>query len=677
MPPTSFATALSTYRLTLYGALSTLLASAVIANAFRKHSNFYSAMVYLSRSSGSVMALSNFGIFASLVAGKVTQRIFFGSLRPVEVERLYDRIWYFLTESLLAFTIFRDEFNATFGFMFGGLLFFKSFHWLLSDRIEWMDQIPYPGPDIWFHLRTNVLFFWLWAVDVLMLMLVADNLLSYGVGGIILFGSEYGILLATLTNSMLKYGIILWDIRRARNRGGENAPVWENKSMWIFYVELATDFIKLITYLVFFAIVTTHYGLPLNIIRDVYITARSFYTRFRDLLRYRTATRNMDERYPNATRAELEAMSDCTCIICREEMTLPAEQPRAAGAVEGPNDTPKKLPCGHVFHFHCLRSWLERQQSCPTCRTSVLDAAPAPRANQAPPAPQPAQLPGPAPQPAANLGAPPVPEAALYDRFFGVPPVAPGQFADVPAQNPALPPAFQGFNAGGLWHPWNRAGNPGAAAAGPNQPPANANPAPTPTTPAFAAGPEPAPNNAPDISNPREAAARAALRRFESKDQVALRTPTATSPAPQPLSTHAPTPTSSAPPLIPLFDPSALSVPTFGGFDVPPISRFQPIGHQPLQPPGSYPQLPPTLTDEQLQRLDQMTRDGIDERLRVLENVQTTLWRCVEDIVRVRSVLPEPVRARDDTSAQTTAERESKGKERELIENAQAGPSSS
>lgn len=33
---------------------------------------------------------------------------------------------------------------------------------------------------------------------------------------------------------------------------------------------------------------------------------------------------------------------------------------------------PKKLPCGHILHFGCLRSWLERQQVCPTCRSSVL-----------------------------------------------------------------------------------------------------------------------------------------------------------------------------------------------------------------------------------------------------------------------------------------------------------------
>ena len=34
--------------------------------------------------------------------------------------------------------------------------------------------------------------------------------------------------------------------------------------------------------------------------------------------------------------------------------------------------TAKKLICGHLFHMHCLRSWLERQHTCPTCRALVV-----------------------------------------------------------------------------------------------------------------------------------------------------------------------------------------------------------------------------------------------------------------------------------------------------------------
>lgn len=104
------------------------------------------------------------------------------------------------------------------------------------------------------------------------------------------------------------------------------------------------------------------------------MTLRSFIARGTDLIRYRQATRNMDQLYPDATPEELDRMGDKTCIICREEMVARAAdgEPAPPADADGPNETPKKLACGHVFHFHCLRSWLERQQSCPTCRRDVL-----------------------------------------------------------------------------------------------------------------------------------------------------------------------------------------------------------------------------------------------------------------------------------------------------------------
>lgn len=46
--------------------------------------------------------------------------------------------------------------------------------------------------------------------------------------------------MASAMNVIAKYLICVIDLRRAQRRGGENAPPWQNKSMWIFYVELVT-----------------------------------------------------------------------------------------------------------------------------------------------------------------------------------------------------------------------------------------------------------------------------------------------------------------------------------------------------------------------------------------------------------------------------------------------------
>jgi E3 ubiquitin-protein ligase synoviolin len=111
--------------------------------------------------------------------------------------------------------------------------------------------------------------------------------------------------------------------------------------------------------------------------RDVFLTCRSFFKRISDFVKYRTATRDMNERYPDATAEEITR--EDTCIICREEMRPfpPADAGNGAAAQPVRNPVaermrPKKLPCGHILHFACLRSWLERQQICPTCRRPVV-----------------------------------------------------------------------------------------------------------------------------------------------------------------------------------------------------------------------------------------------------------------------------------------------------------------
>ena len=94
------------------------------------------------------------------------------------------------------------------------------------------------------------------------------------------------------------------------------------------------------------------------------MTTRSFLKRLHALIRYRQALKHM-EQYPDATAEELGR--EDTCIICREEMRPwdPADNTQVE------RSRAKKLPCGHTLHFGCLKSWLERQQVCPTCRRPV------------------------------------------------------------------------------------------------------------------------------------------------------------------------------------------------------------------------------------------------------------------------------------------------------------------
>lgn len=176
---------------------------------------------------------------------------------------------------------------------------------------------------------------------------------------------------------------------------------WENKAVYLLYGELVLGFIKVILYLLFFSIMIKVLTFPLFAIRPLYLTMRSFKKSLNDVIKSRRAIRNMNTLYPNATEEELQA-TDNVCIICREEMVV---------------GSCKKLPCRHIFHTSCLRSWFQRQQSCPICRLDVLqsDNTQQNRVQTPTPPPRPQAPPqGPAPQPA--------PGPAQMPNFWGVPP---------------------------------------------------------------------------------------------------------------------------------------------------------------------------------------------------------------------------------------------------------------
>ena len=151
------------------------------------------------------------------------------------------------------------------------------------------------------------------------------------------------------------------------------------KPALLFFVDLTADVFQMTAYAVFLTIFILHNPgrIPLYALSDMAQVLRQLVVRMRSFFRYRALTHDMDNRFPEPTAEELANAE--SCIICRDQFE--------AGQISNT----KKIPCGHIFHVNCLRTWFLMQQTCPTCRAEIPEA---PRQRPpAPPAPQPAQRP--------------------------------------------------------------------------------------------------------------------------------------------------------------------------------------------------------------------------------------------------------------------------------------------
>jgi E3 ubiquitin-protein ligase synoviolin len=511
-------------RIAYYAGASTAAAAACLLKAFHERPNFYSATVYLSQSNACLLILTNLLLVGACAFMFALQRLLYGPLRPIEVEHLSEKAWYAVLDTLLAMPSFREDVGGWLLTMFVLLLAGKVWGWIGEGRVDILEQQPPANPRL-FHIRlatslvVSVLF------NAWMAWYCVDTVMANPRPGMmVIFTFEFAIQIVLSTFTLLRYCLAAAEIKvvkrqtqeaiearkleiqaeRAEARQNQteegrpapaspvdeepievdenevDVPGWEDKRRWLFGLEVTTDFIKLMIYVVFLTVSITFNGLPMHIMRDVYLTFASFMKRVNDYMQYRRATSDMNTRYPDATTEEIRGDA---CIVCRENM-FAWEQPQAnapaqpAGEQPAPARAPvrrdeglraKKLPCGHILHLRCLKSWLERQQMCPTCRRPVVTTPPPNPQAQAgaaqganPPAAQGAQ------QGQPQNGRPPV-----RARFFNLGPVRIG-FANGPAgqmndivnqmRNPqaqaqenqagAQPAAQQGPNHLGLQEPY-------------------------------------------------------------------------------------------------------------------------------------------------------------------------------------------------------------------------------
>lgn len=526
--------------------ISLALTTAVIGNAYYQKKQFYPSVVYITKSNPSMAVIYVQAFILVILMGKLMRKVFFGQLRAAEFEHLMERSWYAVTETCLAFTVFRDDFSPKFVALFTVLLFLKSFHWLAEDRVDFMERSPVIS---WlFHIRVLSLLTMLGALDLHFVGHAYQSTVTKGASVQLVFGFEYAILLTIIINITIKYALHTIDLN------SENP--WDNKAVFLLYTELVMGFFKVFLYIAFVAIMVRIYTLPLFAFRPMYYTMRSFKKAFNDVILSRRAIRNMNTLYPDATPEELAA-ADNVCIICREEMVTAS----------------KKLPCNHIFHTSCLRSWFQRQQTCPTCRLNILRT---PTTNvQNPAAPQAGQAQAQQPQ-GAPVGGPPQPPGGVnpFQPLLGAAGVFPGPFP--------------------FWQPFQQPFQ---------QPPAPAGPAGNNPQQAGESGQQPTSTGSGSGSS-------------GTSGSTSGGAPTSTS---QSTSTSTSTTSSSsqftAPPPPPPMQPGA-NVPFF----CPPFP-FMPFTLPPPMPPANF----SGMSTEELQRMEGATRESVEARLQCLRNIQLLL----------------------------------------------------
>ncbi|XP_030649988.1 E3 ubiquitin-protein ligase AMFR [Chanos chanos] len=296
-----------------------------------------------------VWVLVNTVCCALVLTARLIQCAVFGPLRVSETQHLKDKFWNFVFYKFIfvfgVLNVQNEEELVMWCVWFSTLIFLHLMVQLCKDRFEYLSFSP--ATALSSHVRVLTLL-----VCVLLSCGGLCVLLGYAPSPHTLSFMAAECLLVTVcaVHVIVRYAIHLWDVHHEGS--------WEDKGAYVYYTDFTMELIMLsldlmhhIHMLLFGNIWLSMAGLV------VFMQLRSLYQELKHRLRrhknYLRIMNAMEARFTMATAEELAANDD-DCAICWESM-----------------HTARKLPCGHLFHSPCLRSWLEQNTSCPTCRMSL------------------------------------------------------------------------------------------------------------------------------------------------------------------------------------------------------------------------------------------------------------------------------------------------------------------
>jgi len=290
-----------------------------------------------------------------LVILRIIAFILFDGLRPIEYEHLLEKTSVSITDTFLLLVLMRSKMNKDILMPLGFLILSKWAKWLLEDRLEYIEsRLTVPA---WSIIRICFVLFAIVVLDLTFTIYFALGLKDTRPKIEFAFLLEYFLCFVNALNLAYNYFLFAYEDQVASHEDNSF-----NKPLYVLYGNLIAVGTALVAQCMFFVLLVTNLMFPFISIRSFVMNLQDFRKYLKSIVHSRRA---IQLQFPDATAEEL-ANYDSTCIICREEMNAtPANV----------NSQCKKLPCGHILHSSCLRSWLQRQQVCPLCRAQVMTSS--------------------------------------------------------------------------------------------------------------------------------------------------------------------------------------------------------------------------------------------------------------------------------------------------------------
>ncbi|XP_076120743.1 E3 ubiquitin-protein ligase AMFR isoform X1 [Alosa pseudoharengus] len=309
----------------------------------------FNVLLYLVSDTLFVWVMVNTACCMLMLIAKAIQYVVFGPLRAGEKQHLKDKFWNFIFYKFIfifgVLNVQSVEEVVLWCLWFAVLIFLHLMVQLCKDRFEYLSFSPTTPMSS--HVRVLAL------LTALLLcccvLAVPCGLMGHmqDVHTAAFMAAECLLVTVRTGHVIMRYSIHLWDL----NRQG----TWESKSTYVYYTDflmelglLCLDLMHHIHMLLFGNIWLSMASLV--IFMQLRYLFHEIQRRIRRHKNYLRVIDNMETRFAVATIEEIVANND-DCAICWDSMT-----------------SARKLPCGHLFHNSCLRSWLEQDTSCPTCR---------------------------------------------------------------------------------------------------------------------------------------------------------------------------------------------------------------------------------------------------------------------------------------------------------------------